>query len=132
MPSTVDLLVMVKTQMEPREVRPRKNGEEGKVIYARTMEVVDDTTNSLEITVWDDERNDDSFVGRCIAIKKCYIKDYNSRSGSTPSEKITVDPPVEPAAALKEWWENGGKTGKVTALSDKSGVADASPVDAKE
>jgi hypothetical protein len=43
-----------------------------------------------------------------------------------------VDPPVAQVDALKDWWENGGKTGKVTALSDKSGSADGSPVDAQE
>jgi hypothetical protein len=132
MPATVDLVVMVKSQMEPREVKPKKNADDGKVVWARTLELVDDTTNSLECTVWDEERCDASLVGRCIAIQKAYIKNYNSRSASTPSEKITVDPPIPQTEALKQWWENGGKTGKVIALSDKSGTPDGSPVDTAE
>jgi replication factor A1 len=134
MPATVDLLVMVKTQMEPRDVRPRKNADAGedKVIWARTLEVVDETNNMIETTVWNDERCDESLVGRCIAIQKAYIKSYNSRSATTPADKITVDPPIAEAEALKQWWENGGNTGKVTALSDKSGVAEGTAVDAKE
>jgi replication factor A1 len=131
MPATVDLLVMVKSQQDPREIKPR-NSAEGKVIWARTLEIVDETTHSLETTVWDDERCDQSLVGQCIAIKMAYIKNYNNRSATTPSEKLTVDPPVTEAAALKEWWENGGKTGKVTALSDQSGVADRVAVDTQE
>jgi replication factor A1 len=131
MPATVDLLVMVKSQQEPREIKP-KNRDDGTVIWARTLEVVDETTHSLETTVWDETRCEESLVGRCIAIQKAYIKEYNSRSASTPADKITVDPPVAQVDALKEWWENGGKTGKVTALSDRSGVADGSSVDAHE
>lgn len=96
------------------------------------MELVDETTHSLECTVWDDERCDTSLVGRCIAIQKCYIKEYNSRTASTPSDKITVAPPVPATEALTQWWENGGKTGKVTALSDKSGYADGATVDSQE
>jgi len=134
MPATVDLLVMVKSQQEPREIRPKKNGvEDGNVIYARTLEVVDDTTRSLEITVWDPERCDESLVGRCIAIKQSYIKEYNSRSGTTSVDKMTCDPAIPAADALKEWWANGGMTGKVTALSDQSGRPDGgAPVDAME
>merc|ERR1719261_511578 len=41
MPATVDLLVMVKSQQDPREVKP-KSGDGEKVIWARTLEVVDE------------------------------------------------------------------------------------------
>jgi replication factor A1 len=129
MPATVNLVVMVKSQMEPREIKP-KNGSE--VIWARTVECVDETTHSLETTVWDKERCDDSLVGCCIAVQKAYIKSYNSRSASAGFDQITVDPPVPEADTLKQWWENGGKTGKVTALSDRSGLSDANPVDQME
>jgi replication factor A1 len=132
LPATVDLIVMVKSQQDPREVRPKKDADAGKVIWGRTLELVDETTHSLECTVWDDERCDTSLVGRCIAIQKCYIKEYNSRTASTPSDKITVAPPVPATEALTQWWENGGKTGKVTALSDKSGYADAVTLDSQE
>jgi replication factor A1 len=127
LPATVDILVMVKSQQDTREIKPRnpRAGEEGKVLWARTMEVVDDTTNSLEVTVWDQERCDESLVGRCIAIQRTYIKEYNSRSATTSIDKITVDPQTPETAALKAWWENGGNTGKVTQLSDKSGGATA-------
>jgi replication factor A1 len=130
MPATVNLVVMVKTQTEPREIKPRD--QEGKVLWARTLEAVDATTNSLEITVWDPERCDDSLVGCCIAVQKAYIKSYNNRSATTGADKITVDPPVSEVDTLKQWWENGGKTGKVTALSDQSGAAQGSPVDQME
>merc|ERR1719159_857775 len=123
---------MVKSQQEPREVKPKNRAEDGTVIWARTLEIVDETTHSLETTVWDQERCDESLVGRCIAIQKAYIKSYNSRTASTPADKITVDPPVPEVAALKEWWENGGKTGKVTALSDKSGANDGQQVDSED
>jgi ssDNA-binding replication factor A large subunit len=133
LPTTVDLIVMVKSQQETREVKPKKDADTGKVVYARTLELVDATTYSLECTVWDEERSDESLVGRCIAIQKAYVKEYNNRSASTPSDKITVDPPVAETEALKQWWENGGKAGKVTALSDKSGSGDGgSPADAME
>jgi hypothetical protein len=131
LPATVDLLVMVKSQQEPREIKPR-NAEDGKVVWARTLELVDATIHSLECTVWDQERCDESLVGRCIAIQKTYIKSYNSRTASTSSDKITVDPPIPQTEALKQWWENGGKTGKVTALSDKSGNPDGSLVDSAQ
>jgi hypothetical protein len=132
LPTTVDLIVMVKSQQETREVKPKKDADTGKVVYARTLELVDATTYSLECTVWDEERSDESLVGRCIAIQRAYVKEYNNRCASTPSDKITVDPPVAETEALKQWWENGGNTGKVTALSDKSGVAEGTAVDAKE
>jgi replication factor A1 len=135
LPATVDILVMVKSQQDPREIKPRnpKAGEEGKVVWARTLEVVDDTTNCLEVTVWDQERCDDSLVGRCYAIQRCYIKEYNSRSATTSIDKMTVDPPVPEAEALKAWWESGGRTGKVTQLSDQSGgVREGAAVDTME
>jgi len=119
LPLYPDLLVMVASQQPTKEIK-----KADKTLNLRPLVVVDQSLHSVDVALWDPVYTEESLVGRCLAIRKAGVTDYNNRSCNANLERIEVDPPNLPAAAaLKEWWESAGKDANVHSLSDNSGGA---------
>lgn len=114
-PCFVDLCVMVKSQMPPREIVSKTN--KSGVMYLRKLIVVDSSEHSLEFAIFDDERQEENFENQCIVVKRAAIKEYNGRSGSTSAKNIKVNVDLPAVTKLQEWWTKQGKDATVQALS---------------
>jgi len=96
--------------------------KDGKDLIKREITLVDDTANSMDVTLWGDRANtEDSKFEGCplIAIKGIIVKEWNGgRSGSLLQEGVlTFDPDGPAAQRVQKWWREGGSSQQIAALS---------------
>jgi replication factor A1 len=109
-PATVDLCVMVKEQMQPKELQ-------GKNRWMRRLTCVDASAHSMDVTLFDEERLENDLTGCCIVVKRCRIGDYRGRDGTASTKQIKVNPESPEAVSLKAWWTSEGSKAAVQGLS---------------
>jgi len=86
----------------------------GKELKRRNITLLDDSSASIEYTLWGDKAegvawspNDNPIV----AIKAAKVSDYNNRTiSSTMSTQFTLNPELPEARKLKGWWEEKGRS----------------------
>ncbi|EER17972.1 Replication protein A 70 kDa DNA-binding subunit, putative [Perkinsus marinus ATCC 50983] len=119
-PSTVDLLVVIKDH-RPAGTVNSKNGAE---LFRRNLTVCDESGCCVDVTFWNDLVNvvDESVLQTqpVVAMKGVSVRDYGGRSCSTlNSTQIEVNPDIPEAKQLKIWWANTGCSMAFTNLSQQ-------------
>lgn len=104
------------------------SSQAGKQLVKREITIVDDTCNSMEITLWGERAQlpDSQFEGcPVVALKGVLVKEWNNgRSGSLMQEGIfETKPSVPEAARVQQWWNQGGSTSAISAMSVSGGGA---------
>jgi len=112
-PATVDLCVMVKSMLLPKEIQGGKR-------WLRRLTCVDKSEHSMDISVFDEERPEQDLVDKCVVFKRCKIGDYRGRDGTTNGKELKVEPDMPEATQLKAWWAAEGKSATVHALSTEN------------
>jgi len=113
----VDVLGVV-TQVSDVQTFMQKSS--GRELTKRTLTLLDNTSYSIEVTLWGDKANTEGIeAGRVVAIRAARVGTFNGKSLSTSaSSQIMVSPSVPEAAKLSSWYEETGKTAAVTAISE--------------
>jgi len=128
LPCVVDVCVVVKEQFAFRELTAKQN-EDGSTEqrYMNKFTVVDASANSLEVAVFGKEKIEEDYKGKCMAIKRLLIKEYNGgHSASTEWPSIAMDPDLPQVATLRAWWTATGETAVVQSLNGAPGAANPS------
>jgi len=96
--------------------------KDGKELVKREMTVADDTATSITVTLWGEraKQEDKNFEGSpTVGMKGVMVKEWNGgRSGSlSESGSLVFSPKVADAERVQRWWNEGGKTQSITALT---------------
>ena len=122
--TVLDIIAIVESVADPAEIQRR----DGTPASKRGINVKDSSGRSIELTLWGGYVSNpgDALAAAVaagnhpiIAAKSVRIGDYNGKTLSTiASTTIVVDPVDTPeAGSLKSWYDNGGATQAVQALS---------------
>lgn len=128
--SILDLIGVVESCEQPVTLT-RKDGTEA---TKRSMTLRDTSKASIELTLWGQLTEDpgaqisqavESNQHPVLAVKAARVGDFNGKSLSTIStSRLTMDPPDLPEAGnLRNWYNGGGATEEVQALSSMRGGA---------
>jgi len=101
----------------------RKDGQE---LVKREITLADDTGNTVSVALWNEraKQAESVFEGTpVVALKGVSVKEWNGgRAGSlTSGGSMQLQPDLPEAAKLQQWWEKGGSTQNLTALSRAGG-----------
>ncbi|XP_031399719.1 replication protein A 70 kDa DNA-binding subunit A-like [Punica granatum] len=121
--SIVDVIGVV-CFISPASSIMRKNGTE---TLKRTLQLKDESGRSVELTMWGSFCNAegqrlqtlcDSGHSPVLAVKSGRISEFNGKAiGTISSTQLTIDPDIEEARRLKEWFDREGKDAPTVSIS---------------
>jgi len=128
MPFTVDLCGIITNAGSSVSF----TSKDGKALVKREITVADDSATSMNVTLWGEraQKADSDFQGNpLVAIKGVLVKEWQQgRSGSLlESGHLELNPDVtkpefEVAQKVQEWWNRGGSSQSISALSQTGGT----------
>ncbi|XP_030454003.2 replication protein A 70 kDa DNA-binding subunit A [Syzygium oleosum] len=121
--SIVDVIGVVHS-INPVASIMRKNGSE---TQKRTLHLKDESGRSVELTLWGNCCNAegqrlqilcDSGQYPVLAVKSGRVSDFNGKAvGTISTSQLFIEPDIEEARRLKEWFERDGKTAPTVSIS---------------
>lgn len=105
--------------------------------FKREITIADDTATSMDITLWGEraKMDDAKFDGKpVVAIKGVNVKEWNGgRNGSlSQSAVLEFQPKGSEADRIQKWWQEGGSSQNLSALSVAGGVGNGVRRNAKD
>eukprot|EP00931_Biecheleriopsis_adriatica_P067436 TRINITY_DN41578_c0_g1_i1.p1 TRINITY_DN41578_c0_g1~~TRINITY_DN41578_c0_g1_i1.p1 ORF type:complete len:457 (+),score=119.95 TRINITY_DN41578_c0_g1_i1:69-1439(+) len=122
LPYSVDICGIVTAFDQPVEFR----SQQGKDLVKRVITVADDSAVSMQVTLWGDraKKEDALFEGNpVIAMKGVLVKEWQGGLSGSLLEGGTMimQPTMEEAKKVKEWWSQGGQQQNLTFISQTTG-----------
>ncbi|KAF8033490.1 hypothetical protein BT93_D2175 [Corymbia citriodora subsp. variegata] len=121
--SIVDVIGVVHS-INPVASIMRKNGSE---TQKRSLHLKDESGRSVELTLWGNFCNAegqrlqilcDSGQYPVLAVKSGRISDFNGKAvGTISTSQLFIEPDIQEARRLKEWFEREGKTAPTVSIS---------------
>jgi len=121
----VDVIGVLESFSQCQSVNSRKTNQE---LKKRDLRLVDDSLNSVSLTMWGEEAEKFDPDGHpVVAIKGVRISDYNGLSLSTVSGSQThINPDVPEAYRLRGWYDAKGHDAPLKSLSGAGGSGQGS------
>eukprot|EP01117_Protostelium_nocturnum_P002193 TRINITY_DN12830_c0_g1_i1.p1 TRINITY_DN12830_c0_g1~~TRINITY_DN12830_c0_g1_i1.p1 ORF type:complete len:602 (+),score=160.10 TRINITY_DN12830_c0_g1_i1:61-1806(+) len=118
---SVDVLAIVK---ETGDVTSQTSKKTNREMRKRNITILDGNSVTISLTLWDDKADYPGWaVGDhpVLAIKGCRISEYNGKTLSLPKNaRMEIDPPLDAAYILRNWYESQGGEIKTKDLSSVS------------
>lgn len=100
---------------------------EGKELTKREITIADDTSTSLQITLWGDRATQENSVfegNPVIGLKGVVVKEWNGgKTGSLLEAGALIFKPTLPeAVTVQQWWSQGGSAGNFVSLSQTTSM----------
>ncbi|CCE65289.1 hypothetical protein TPHA_0K01560 [Tetrapisispora phaffii CBS 4417] len=121
--STIDVLGVIQTVNPHFELVSKA----GKKFDRRDITIVDDTSYSISVGLWNQQATDFNLPeGSIVAIKGVRVSDFGGKSLSMGfSSTLIPNPEVQEAYALKGWYDANGKNSNFTSLKQEGGAVSA-------
>ncbi|CAL4092641.1 unnamed protein product [Meganyctiphanes norvegica] len=95
----------------------------GRELEMRELQIVDDSNTEVTLTLWGKQaENFDGSQYPIIAFKRLKVSDFNGKTLSMiHSSSYQINPDINEAHRLKNWYENGGHQQDITMISIQRG-----------
>jgi len=97
--------------------------KEGKQLSKRTVNIIDDSNASIELTLWRNRAEEFAgAVGSILLVRKCRVSDFSGKSLSALSSSyIELNPDLKEAHRLRGWYDQTGGQVPVQKLTQGGG-----------